>query len=100
MHSQNCKILQIDQNMKSDKLSYIIYVDLELLIEKIDGCANNPRKASTTKIGEHIHCGYSMLSIWAFDNIENKRTLYRGKDCMKKLCTTLRELATTVINFE
>ena len=41
-----------------------------------------------------------MSTIWAFDNIENKRTLYRGEDCMKKICTSLREHATNVINFE
>ena len=44
--------------MKSDKMSYIIYADVESLIKK-NGCAKNP-KNSTTKIGEHISCGYSM----------------------------------------
>ena len=28
--------------MKSDKMAYIIYADIESLIKKIDGCANNP----------------------------------------------------------
>ena len=41
-----------------------------------------------------------MSTIWAFDNIENKHTLYRGKDCMKKFCSSLREHAINVINFE
>ena len=41
-----------------------------------------------------------MSTIWAFDNIENKYTLYSAKDCMKKFCTSLREHATNVINFE
>ena len=41
-----------------------------------------------------------MSTIWAFDNIENKHTLHRGEDCMKKFCTSLREHATNVINFE
>ena len=36
----------------------------------------------------------------AFDNIENKNTFYRGEDCMKKFCASLREHATNVINFE
>ena len=31
--------------MNSDKMLYIIYVDLESLIEKTDGCANNPEKS-------------------------------------------------------
>ena len=36
--------------MKSDKMSYITYADIESLIRKIDGCVNNPEKSSTTKI--------------------------------------------------
>ena len=56
---------------------------------------------STTKIGEHIPRRYSMSTMWAFDNIENKHTLYGGEDCMKKFCIFLGEHATTnVINFE
>ena len=53
--------------MKSDKIPYIIYADTESLIRKINGCANNPEKSSTMKIGEHILCGYSMSKIWRFD---------------------------------
>ena len=41
-----------------------------------------------------------MSTIWAFDNIGNKHTLYRGEDCMKKFCTSLREHAINVINIE
>ena len=47
----------------------IIYVDTESSIKKLDGCANIPENSSTTKIGEHIPCGYSMSTIWAFDHI-------------------------------
>ena len=35
-------------------MTYIIYADIESSIRKIDGCANNPGKFSTTKIGKHI----------------------------------------------
>ena len=45
-----------------------------------------------------------MLTIWAFDHIENKHTkttyTYRGKDCMKKFCESLREHAKNIIDFE
>ena len=47
-------------------------------MKKIGGCVNNPEISSTAKIGEHISCGCSMPTIWAFGNIENKRTLYLG----------------------
>ena len=79
--------------MKSDKMPYIIYADLESLIKKIDGCANNPEKPSTTKIGKHILCEYSKLLVWWFDHIKDKHTLYHGKDCTKKFCKSLREHA-------
>ena len=41
-----------------------------------------------------------MSIIWAFDYIESKHTLYRGKYCMKKFCEFLREHANNKIDFE
>ena len=38
--------------MKSDKTLYIIYAGIWYSIKKIDGCANNLGKTSTSKIGE------------------------------------------------
>ena len=43
-------ILEFNQHMKSDKIWYIIYANIESLIKKIDGCANNLEKT----------CGYSI----------------------------------------
>ena len=60
--------------MNSDQTPCIIYADLESLIKKINKCINNRGKSSTTKIREYITCGYSMSTIWAFDNIENKHS--------------------------
>ena len=41
-----------------------------------------------------------MSTIWRFDHIVNKRTLYRGKDCTKKFCISLRKHARNIIYFE
>ena len=81
-------------------MPYIIYADMESLIKKIGGCANKSENSLTTKIQEHIPCPYSMSTIWAFDNIENKHTIICAKDCMKKLCESLREHAKYIIDFE
>ena len=40
-----------------------------------------------------------MSSIWNFDNIENKHTLYHEEDFMKNCCTSLREHAKKIIDF-
>ena len=60
MPSEKDNILEFNQYMKSDKMPYIIYADIESLIRKTDGCTNSPVNSSTTKIDEHIPCGYSM----------------------------------------
>ena len=69
MPSEKDKILELNQYMKSDKMPYFIYGDIECLIRKIDSCANNPENSSTTNIGENIPCGYVKNN-----NIENKPT--------------------------
>ena len=56
--------------------------------------------SSTSKLGGHIPCGYSMSTIWAFDHLENKHTLYREKGCIKKFCSSLRKHATNILNVE
>ena len=40
--SEDTKILEFNQYEKSEKVPFIIYTDLECIIEKIDGCKNNP----------------------------------------------------------
>ena len=61
--SEKDNILELNQYMKSDKMSYIIYVDTESLIKKTGGCGNNPENSSIRKIGEHIPCLYSISTI-------------------------------------
>ena len=86
MPSEETKILEFNQYLKSDKGPFIIYDDIESLIEKTDGCKKNPEKSSTRKLSKHILSGYSMSTISSFKSIENKHDVYREKDCMKKLC--------------
>ena len=44
MSSEETKILEFNQCKKSDKAPFIIYADLEWIIEKTDRCKNNPKK--------------------------------------------------------
>ena len=93
MSSQKGDVSKFNQYMNSNKMPCIIYADLESLIKKIDRCANNPEKSSTTKTGKHVPCRCSLSTIWVFDIIENKHALYSGKDPMKKICSSLKERA-------
>ena len=43
MRSEKDNILEFNQNIKSDKMPYVIYADIESLIRKTDGCAENEK---------------------------------------------------------
>ena len=98
MPSEDTKILEFNQYQKSNKAPFIIYSDLKGVIEKFDGCKNNPEKSSTTKVSKHISSGFSMSTISPFRNIENKHGVYRDKGCMKKFCEFLTKHAMKIIN--
>ena len=100
MPSEDTKILKFNQYQKSDKAPFIVYADVECIIEKTDGYKNNPENSSTAKVSEHIPSGFSMSTISSFRSIEKKHDLYRGKDCMKKICEFLREHAIKINNFK
>ena len=70
MTSEKDNMIEFNQYMKSDKITYIIYADIESLIKKVNGCANNLENYSPTKIGEHVPCEYLMSKIWVFCHIK------------------------------
>ena len=61
------------QDQKSDKAPFIIYEDLECIIERIDGCRNNSQNSSTTKVSEHVPSDFSISEISSFRSIENRK---------------------------
>ena len=100
MPAKDSNIIKYNHGEKSMKVPFIIYVDLECLLEKISTCINNPKESSTTKINKHTPSGYSIFTSCSFDESKNKLNYYRGKDCMKKFCKDLKEHATRIINHE
>ena len=82
------------------KVSFIIYADLEFLIEKMNTIHNNPERSSTTKTNKHTPSGYSLFTHCSFDTIKNKLDYYRGKNCMENFCLDLKEHVIKIINHE
>ena len=58
MPSEEANILEFNQYINVSMYAY-----LETLIEKVDGCKNNPKKSSTTKVCQHILWEYSISTI-------------------------------------
>ena len=100
MPTKDNNIIKYNQGEKSIKLPFVVYADLECLLEKMSTCQNNPYESSTTEINKYIPSGCSIFTHCSFDKTKNKLNHYKGKGCMKKFCKDLREHTTKIINFE
>ena len=100
MPTKNNNIIKYNHGEKSMKLPFVIYADLECLLEKVSTCINNPNESSATKINKHTPSGYSIFTHCSFDKSKHKLNYYRGKDCMKKFYKDLREHASKIIDYE
>ena len=100
MPTKNNNTIKYNHGEKSMKLPFVIYADLECLLEKMSTCINNPNESSTTEINTHTPSGYSIFTHCSFDESKNKLNYYRKDYCMNKFCKDLREHVTKIINYE
>ena len=84
---------------KSLKAPFIVYADLECLLEKVQSCQNDLENSYTEKKAKHKPSGYAWFPICLFDDTKNKSYFYREKNCTEKFCKDLKELGTEMINF-
>ena len=94
------KTIKYNQGEKSIRSPFIIYADLECLLEKTGTSYNNPEESSATEINKHAPSGYSLFTHCSFDKSKNKFDCYSGDNWMEKFCQDLREHATKIINHE
>ena len=99
MPDENSKILKYIPWEKSLKVPFIIYADLECLLQKINTCQNNPKKSYTEKKAKHKPSCYSLVTCCSFDKFKNERKYYRGKDCMEIFCKDLKDQSIKIINY-
>ena len=66
MPTEDNKILKYNHGEKSMKIPFIIYADLESLLEKMGTSHNNPEKSSTAKMNKYAPSGYSLFKNCSF----------------------------------
>ena len=76
MPNEDNKILKYNPGEKSLKAPFIIYADLECLLQKINTCQNNPEKSYTEKKAKHKTSGYSLVKSCSFDDTKNESSYY------------------------
>ena len=96
------KTIKHNPGEKSLKKPFVIYLDLECILKKLQSYNNNNNNNNigelyTAKKARHEPSGWAMFKKCSFDKKENK---IRGKDCIEKFCNKLKESAMEVINCE
>ena len=88
MPQKDNNILKYNYGEKSMKVPFIIYSDMQPLLEKLEKMTtwhNNPKNSSTSKINKHTVSGYSLFTHPSFDATKNKLDCYTAKDYEKVL---------------
>ena len=58
MPTKDNSIIKYNQGEKSIKLPFVVYADLECLLEKMSTCQNNPKGSLATGINKDTPSGY------------------------------------------
>ena len=83
MPSEYSNTLEYNHREKSLKVSFIIYIDLECLLEIILPCINNPKKSYTERKAKLKPSGWAMTLKCSFDATKNKYDYYKERDVLK-----------------
>ena len=88
--ANECNKTEYNHGEKSLKVPFIIYVDLECLLEIIRSCQNNLKKSYRGRKAKHEPSSWAMTVKCLFDLAKSKHDYYRERDCIKK-CKKLRD---------
>ena len=68
------------------KVPFMMYADFESILDPIQGASNNPNISSTRGVNVHTPSGWCVYSHFAYGDVTNPLTQYRGPDCVEKFC--------------
>ena len=79
-------ILEYSNGKHQFKVPFVMYADFESILELIDGPSNNPNYSLTRGVNVHTPSGWCLNSKFAYGDLDNPTTQYRGPHCVEKFC--------------
>ena len=77
-------IVQYSDGQYQFKVPFMMYADFKSILEPIQGVSNNPNVSSTRGVNIHMPSGWCVYSHFAYGDVTNPLTQYRGPDCINK----------------
>ena len=68
------------------KVPFIMYADFESILEPIQGARNDPNIPSTRGVNSHVPSGWCLHTKFAYGQVKNPTSQYRGADCVESFC--------------
>ena len=67
------------------RVPFMMYADFEVILEPIQTPTPDPNQPYTSEVNQHIPSGWCVYSKFAYGEVKDPLTIYRGKDCVEKL---------------
>ena len=85
MPSKNNSILKFDNHYKQQPVPFVIYADLEAILQKVEKEKTNSNESYTEKFQLHTDCGSSYKVVCCYDDKYTKDiSIYRGEKAVYK----------------
>ncbi|GFW90241.1 uncharacterized protein TNCV_2121081 [Trichonephila clavipes] len=103
-HQEDCRNHNVQKNKNADTrgkwlefsnhkfklpVPYVIYADLECILEKINSCEQDPKISSTESIAKHVPCGFAYVIVGPDGTMVKPPTVFRGKNAIDQFLTKL-----------
>ena len=79
-------IVEYSNGQHQFKVPFVMYAGFASILEPIQGANNNPSISSTRRVNVHTPSGWCLRSKFAYGNVDNPLTQYRGPDCVERFC--------------
>ena len=84
------KTIEFCNGQNQFKVPFTMYYDLEALLPPTNAQPpNDPSEPYTTKVKQHVPCGWNVRSKFAYGEVLDPEKSYRGENCIKSLCEHL-----------
>ncbi len=86
-------ILKFKNFQNKDRLPFVLYADLECILEKYDADTNKPNLTKTKKYHKHIPCSIGYYLKCSYNNALSKYRSYTGENCVTWFVQQLKILS-------
>ena len=86
-------IVEFKDGQNQFRVPFIMYADFESILKPIESTTPDPNQPYTNRVNEHTPSGWCVYSKFAYGEVSNPLTIYRGKDCIRTFCEYVKEKA-------